>query len=382
MTPTEYYQPLILGLLAFQNDLVTEDQLNQSVRELSKSTSDTRPFWKHLGLTKPQFEILSKLTDEHLGRHGNDQAKALKALSERHSWVGSVSVHLDLDELAETLEPLCGSSSIEEPPSERAGSTAVTQASPNTNQFDLTVSLPGTQEGITGERFRKLSQHARGGLGEVFVAFDVELGRRVALKQIQSKFAKSDESRWRFLLEAQVTGRLEHPGIVPVYALETDPKGIPQYAMQFIEGESLQEAIDIFHTRSESATSVEYSNRIRSLLSRFIGVCQAIGYVHSRGVIHRDIKPSNIMLGQFGETLVVDWGLAKVTEQSGFDDVCPVESTERTRGYSATPASRTRPLFRAPPCRTAVRHHRPLTEPLWGRRLTCHPNRRKARSMN
>lgn len=160
-----------------------------------------------------------------------------------------------------------------------------------------------------GLRYRPVRFHARGGLGEVFVAEDEELHREVALKRIQAPFADDPESRRRFLREAEVTGRLEHPGIVPVYGLEQGPDGQPGYAMRFIQGESLQEAIQKFH--QADAFEGQRRLKLRELLSRFIAACNAVAYAHSRGTWHRDLKPANIMLGQFGETLVVDWGLAK-----------------------------------------------------------------------
>jgi serine/threonine protein kinase/tetratricopeptide (TPR) repeat protein len=168
-----------------------------------------------------------------------------------------------------------------------------------------------------GNRFQILRSHAKGGHGEVFVALDTELKREVAVKTIQSRYADDPRFRSRFLFEAEVTGSLEHPGIVPVYGLGRSQDGRPYYAMRLIEGKiqgsSLRDAIRRFHDaemqpgREPGQSAIEF----RELLERFIDVCDTIAYAHSRGVIHRDIKPSNIMLGPYGETLVVDWGLAK-----------------------------------------------------------------------
>lgn len=160
-----------------------------------------------------------------------------------------------------------------------------------------------------GVRYQALRLHASGGLGEVYVAKDGELHREVALKRIQSPRANDPESRRRFLMEAEITGRLEHPGIVPVYGLVHDEQGHPCYAMRFIQGETLQQAIQRFH--AERSPGSWGGLAFRQLLGRFISVCNTIGYAHSRGVLHRDLKPRNIMLGKYGETLVVDWGLAK-----------------------------------------------------------------------
>jgi serine/threonine protein kinase len=171
-------------------------------------------------------------------------------------------------------------------------------------------------------RFRILRPHAEGGLGVVSVARDEELHREVALKEIKDRYADHPENRARFLLEAEVTGGLEHPGIVPVYGLGSYADGRPFYAMRFIHGDSLKEAIERFHTgpdgqpRKLTRAAFEGS-AFRGLLGRFVDVCQAVAYAHSRRVLHRDLKPGNVMLGKYGETLVVDWGLAKPLARPG-----------------------------------------------------------------
>jgi eukaryotic-like serine/threonine-protein kinase len=182
-------------------------------------------------------------------------------------------------------------------------------------ESDHTSAIPAPLSGGKHEeRFQIVSSYAEGALGEVFVAHDQQVGRMVALKQIKSRWADIPDSRARFLLEAQVTGRLEHPGIVPVYALGFDPSGRPYYAMRFIEGEGLSEVVKRFHGKFKSANADRRERilELRKLLGRLVTVCQTIDYAHSRGIIHRDLKPANIMLGKYGETLVVDWGLAKV----------------------------------------------------------------------
>jgi hypothetical protein len=161
-------------------------------------------------------------------------------------------------------------------------------------------------------RYRPERFHARGGLGEVWAAQDQELHREVALKSVQPRHAGDAESRRRFLLEAEITARLEHPGVVPVYGLQHDADGRPCYAMRFIRGETLQEAIRTFHDADGTGRDPgERSVAFRGLLGRFVAVCNTVAYAHSRGVLHRDLKPANVMLGKYGETLVVDWGLAK-----------------------------------------------------------------------
>lgn len=164
----------------------------------------------------------------------------------------------------------------------------------------------------TGARYRSVRLQARGGLGEVFVAWDEELRREVALKLIQRPYDRDAHLRERFLREAEITARLGHPGVVPIFGVGRTRDGRPCYAMRYIKGETLRAAIVRFHSPETPARDPRARTlAFRALLSRLVDACQAIGYAHSRGVIHRDLKPDNVMLGPFQETLVVDWGLAR-----------------------------------------------------------------------
>lgn len=156
----------------------------------------------------------------------------------------------------------------------------------------------------------ELTEHARGGLGVVYQGRDESLQRDVAVKFMHDSLVADLVERERFLQEAEVTSRLEHPGVVPVYGLGESADGKPFYVMRFIRGSSLDDALRAFHESAVTLTRRQREFEFRQLLSRFITVCNTIAYAHNRGVLHRDIKPSNVMLGEYGETLVVDWGLA------------------------------------------------------------------------
>jgi serine/threonine-protein kinase len=151
---------------------------------------------------------------------------------------------------------------------------------------------------LSGTHYRLLDRVARGGMGVVYAAEDERLQRRVALKVLDLPGGAGDLAS-RLLREARVLARLEHPGIVPVHDVGTLADGRVFYAMKFVEGHRLDKHI-------ESISSILDRLRI------FLRICDAVAFAHARGVLHRDLKPANIMVGPFGEVLVMDWGLAKI----------------------------------------------------------------------
>ncbi len=194
-------------------------------------------------------------------------------------------------------------------------------------------------------RCHVLHIHARGGLGDIFVGWDQELGREVALKLIQHPHERDPMRRERFVREAEITARLGHPGIVPIFGLGQTGDGRPCYTMRYIEGETLRAAITRFHQADAAGREPhERALAFRALLSRLITVCQAIAFAHSRGVIHRDIKPENVMLGPFQETLVVDWGLAKQWREPAERPEGPTDAlrNDDAQGLNAGDSSLTR----------------------------------------
>jgi serine/threonine protein kinase len=163
-------------------------------------------------------------------------------------------------------------------------------------------------------QYSNLRFHAAGGLGDVYRAQDESLRREVALKFTQQRHGGNPDYLELFLLEAEITSRLNHPGIVPVYGLGESADGRPFYAMRFIEGTQFKAAIETFHQNGAQHRELHH------LLTHLVAACNTVAYAHNRGIVHRDIKPENIMLGKYGETLLVDWGLAM-----------PVERDERAR---------------------------------------------------
>ena len=295
---------LLFGIVALQMDLITRDALIAAMNAwvLAKERSLGELLEEQGGLAAGDRALLEPLVNRHIEQHGGDAAQSLASLSSVEWIRHGLAAHGPADgEFQLSLNRL---------------------RSPGAEQDPHATEPHVSAGGRAGARFRILKFHARGGLGEVFVAEDAELHREVALKQIQDRHASHSESRSRFLLEAEITGGLEHPGIVPVYGLGHNDLGRPFYAMRFIKGDSLREAIARFHDgRAQVPISGERMLALQKLLRRFLDVCNAIGYAHSRGVLHRDIKPGNIMVGQYGETLVVDWGLAKVvgTREGGVE---------------------------------------------------------------
>lgn len=168
-------------------------------------------------------------------------------------------------------------------------------------------------EKIVAGRYESTRFHKEGGLGFVFLAHDRELNRAVALKCMKRAGGISDPLVRRFLQEAEITSHLEHPSIVPVHGSGVTSDGRPYYAMRFVDGQTLEAACKKIHSQGEpfEHQGVEF----RRLLRALIQVCEAVAYAHSKRILHRDLKPANIMLGMYGEALVLDWGLAKSLDQ-------------------------------------------------------------------
>ncbi len=281
---------LLAGILALQMDFIDRDQLVTAMNAwlISKDELLEQLLLKQGALDPESHGLLSALITRHLKQHGDDAEQSLAALPQ-------------LPDIATALPGICD---------EQVYAT-LTRANARSNAEQGTLGWQPRRVQPAGSRYRILRLHAKGGLGQVSVAEDEELHREVALKEIQDIQADDFESRARFVQEAEVTGGLEHPGIVPVYGLGHYVNGRPFYAMRLIRGDTLKMALHDYHVALRYEEPGKRAVQFRGLISRFITVCQTMEYAHSRGVVHRDIKPDNIMLGKYGETLVVDWGLAK-----------------------------------------------------------------------
>lgn len=293
---------LLVAVIALQMDYISQNELVEAMKDWVFDKSETMEaiLERRKFLKAEHAEFLKAIVLQHMNVHKNDIAESLASLS----GFSSTRKHLDGldDELDVTIQAVSKNQLAQ-------FDAAADSISFDTFESDLSFS----------KRFKILRSHAKGGLGEVSIATDTELNRQVAVKQIQQPFDGQADSRHRFLAEAEITGKLEHPGIVPVYSLGCDDQGRPFYAMRFIRGDSLKEALQTLHHKTPDRDSQSDRFRLRQLIGRLVDVCNAIHYAHSRGILHRDLKPGNIMLGRYGETLVVDWGLAKPIGKSKLD---------------------------------------------------------------
>jgi PAS domain S-box-containing protein len=204
----------------------------------------------------------------------------------------------------------------------RENATLTLQPSPDESESSLVGSPILVRERIT---LRGL--HSSGGIGEVWRAYDEVLGREVALKRLRRDKSDSAANRARFFREARLTGQLDHPGIVPVYDYtDIDDGRHCFYTMRFLRGRTLLEVIAEFHQQRVEQDVPLVSSRFLELLGYFTSICNTVAFAHSRGVIHRDLKGDNVIVGDYGEVVVLDWGLAKQLDEQPESAETPVAS--------------------------------------------------------
>ncbi len=276
---------LLFGVLALQADLLDPARFAEACTAWSarKDTPLADLLVERGWLGADERAHVDFLLDRKLKKHGGD-AKA--GLAE----VASERVRQTLDGVADPV----------------VHQTLATLAPADGVHEKATVSY----QPVGRNRYALTRLHAKGGIGQVWLARDTDLGREVALKELQGDRAADPATLARFVEEAKITGQLEHPNIVPVYELARTADAAPLYTMRFVRGRTLGAAIKDYHEKRRAKAAGRLD--LRELLSQFVSVCNAVAYAHSRGVLHRDLKPGNVVLGNFGEVIVLDWGLAKL----------------------------------------------------------------------
>jgi serine/threonine-protein kinase len=276
---------LLFGVLALQADFLDAAQFAEACSAWAgRKSAPLADLLVERGLlTAEQRSLVDLLLRQKLNKHGGDAHASLAALATPD--VRSVLESVADDDVRQSL------AGLHEPALAVQSSTVA-------------------YEPQVRQRYTLTRLHAKGGIGQVWPAHDEDIGRDVALKELRPDRGDSPAATARFLEEAKVTGQLEHPGIVPVYELVKPREGQPCYAMRFVGGRTLADAIKDYHRRRQAGEVGPLE--LRQLLTAFVGVCNAVAYAHSRGVLHRDLKPSNVALGDYGEVLVLDWGLAKL----------------------------------------------------------------------
>lgn len=200
-----------------------------------------------------------------------------------------------------------------------------------------------------GARYTLLRRLGQGGIGTVWLARDENLRRYVAVKEVTRKVEANDPALAHFRREAEITGQLEHPGIVPVYQYGTDEEtGRSFYAMRFLGKRTLQDAIAEYHEQREAGN--EDRMLMHRLLTAFVNVCLAVAHAHTRKIIHRDLKPENIAIDSFGQIVLLDWGLAKINDETGMYDANGQAEPGDLHNVGSTHAGRVlgTPLYMAP----------------------------------
>jgi hypothetical protein len=275
---------LLLGVLALQAGLIDCDQFVRACTlwATRKETPLADVLCEQGWLAPQDRALVEALLERTLTKHRGDARASL----------AEVTADRARRSLAEVLDPGFQKSLASLP------------AGGGSGPVSTVAYRPGSRERYTLSRL-----HAEGGIGRVWVAFDGDLGREIALKELRPE-AQDPAAAARFLEEARITGQLEHPGIVPVYELVKPADGRPPfYTMRLIKGRTLDDAIRAYHRKRGAGETGPLD--LAQLLTAFVGVCNAVAYAHARGVLHRDLKPRNVVLGDFGEVVVLDWGLAK-----------------------------------------------------------------------
>ena len=312
---------LLFAVLAFESDLIDLAQLTAACRawvaDKSKPIADllVERGW----INAEDRGFVEKQLERKLAKHQHDPRVTLNSV-----------VRGDVCDAIKQVEDADIQQSLSSWPS--SGPVLI-------ETIDETIGEPEQPK----SRYTWVSEVGKGGLGKVWLARDNDLAREVALKEVKPGSASTEAVR-RLIKEAQITGQLQHPNIVPVY--EVNRGGRPFYTMKLVKGETLSKAIRRHHEQLRAGREDPLS--LPRLLNVFVNVCEALAYAHSRGIIHRDLKPENIVLGDYGEAIVLDWGLAKQIG-SADEETAPVVLTDDAQSpatrLGATPGT---PAYMSP----------------------------------
>lgn len=276
------HKDLLYLIFAVQSGFISSSELAEIQSSWAAEPSKSLLLRLKEKVAAEDMELLEKLVTRAIKKHGDNPEKTLSALENR-----------DL-----VLKTLGGTMA-------KVEDTAVKLVSSERKAEDVTSESIG--------RYTLKGEKGRGGIGRVLIAFDEHIGRDIAVKELlgEKDSGSGDKTpqssptspiNARFLREARVTGQLEHPSIVPVYEIGMRADSTLYYTMRLVKGRTLKDAIK---------EAKNLGDRLK-LLTHYHDLCNAVAFAHSKGVIHRDIKPENVMIGEFGETVLLDWGLAKV----------------------------------------------------------------------
>jgi serine/threonine-protein kinase len=309
---------LLFGILALQLEFVDSSQFTEACAAWAVARQKTLAeiLVERGWMTSSDSSEVAQLVERKIAKHAGDAHKSLlmEATGDMPLPSGSAS------QFEATLDSSAKSRDCAELDGTHASTPSGSTPSGYSQMETLNYEMPEERS-----RYSLTKMHGEGGIGRVWQAHDQRLNRQVALKEIRPDREASATATKRFAKEAQITSQLEHPNIVPVYELSGGPESSRSfYTMRFVRGDTFRDAIDAYHRHRREGKATELE--LRELLSSFIAICNAIGYAHSRGVLHRDLKPSNVMVGSFGEVVVLDWGLAKMIDQPDDDEENLLES--------------------------------------------------------
>jgi len=338
---------LLLVALALKTDLVTPEQVSECGTALAEDRSSSLiDLLVEKGyLAEMDRDAIEGLADSKSRAHGGDAGQTLLALNvDEQARQSLIALPLDEDDRGTilslkaspapeggTLLKFDGGSSVVESIRQKFEVEADVDLGHPDEQATIAkapVARPGDDLGKEPEstlgKHHLLGEIARGGMGAIMEARDPDLRREVAVKVMLPSASANPDVVARFVEEAQVQGQLAHPNVCPVYEIAQGKDDLPYFLMKRVRGKPLSDVIEEYHEGGDV--------NLTRLVEIFLKVCDAMGFAHSRGVIHRDLKPANVMVGDYGEVLVMDWGLAKIKGRKDTREKSLTVETDRSEG--------------------------------------------------